>query len=263
MRESAHWVGLAVLFAAVSAWPQADVARDVAPPPSAAFPAEWYPADSDVEYTTAPEKGAPYRGVMVITSSGVDPATGHAVEYRGQTAQMRDSAGRTRTEESLGKRKTGDGREVEQVEVEVNDPVTHCGFRWPEPWIGEVSLTATVSCMSRTLRYDGQKGMLNEVQQRVQETTTPSGEIERSDPLGEKTISGVKALGVRRTRRSVGQTPADQTQGSVELWYSPTLKELMEMRVGPQHFELTAVKQGEPDRSLFYPPAGYRIEKGH
>ena len=49
---------------------------NIAPPPSARFPASWYPPDSDVTSTMSPETDAPYSATLVTTMHFLDPATG-------------------------------------------------------------------------------------------------------------------------------------------------------------------------------------------
>ena len=51
----------------------APVLTDVAPPPSSRFPDNWYPADNDVTYTSAAQRGAPYTATLVITWQLRDP----------------------------------------------------------------------------------------------------------------------------------------------------------------------------------------------
>ena len=46
---------------------------DVAPPPSARFPAAWYPSDNDVTHTMTPVKGGPYEARTMM--GGPQPGT--------------------------------------------------------------------------------------------------------------------------------------------------------------------------------------------
>ena len=59
-------------------------------PPSARFPAAWYPPDNDVTYTMASVKGAPYEARTMMGG----PQPGMLVEL--EALHARDSAGRTR-----------------------------------------------------------------------------------------------------------------------------------------------------------------------
>ncbi len=259
--------GLAVSIAGMSGPVQShtDVSTDVAPVPSIRFPAAWYPAESDVAYTTAPVKGTSYTAVLVTTTTLItDPKTGEVVNSARKTRQMRDTEGRTRTETSMGTRSAddGSGREIEMTQVEVNDPVTHCGFRWVEPWVGKQVPTAGVTCQSRRLHYATQTTWAEDFKQVSTETQSVSGVIRRSEPLGEKTFSGFRALGIRLTGRLTGET--SNVVGATEIWYSPRLKVVVSMRSNETlTYELTEIRQEEPRADLFYPPAGSRIEKGY
>src|ERR1700722_6096116 len=59
-----------LVFCLVAAYGRAQatapVLTDVAPP-SSRFPDNWYPADSDVTYTSAAHRGAPYSATLVTT----------------------------------------------------------------------------------------------------------------------------------------------------------------------------------------------------
>ena len=139
---AAAWCALGIAQAA------AQETVDVTPPPSARFPAAWYPPDNDVTSTMAPVKGAPYEAWLVM-----DDGAGN--RSAGKPLYARDSEGRTRTE-AIGSRIGPDDKPVEVREVEVNDAVTHCMFHWTEPWLEKSPPLATVNCMPRRRHYDAQ-----------------------------------------------------------------------------------------------------------
>jgi hypothetical protein len=93
--------GLMILGLAVSHGQEVEkpkVVVDEAPPPSERFPAAWYSAQ-DGQSTTAPVVGSPYTATMLlktVTEFGGDKP---AIKSKIVTRMMRDSAGRTRTEE--------------------------------------------------------------------------------------------------------------------------------------------------------------------
>src|ERR1700722_5221120 len=72
------------------------VITDVAPAPSARFPATWYPPDSDVTYSIAAPTDAPYTATLVTTTRYTDPSTGQTKTITQNTLQARDAAGRQR-----------------------------------------------------------------------------------------------------------------------------------------------------------------------
>lgn len=212
MRRWTRVSGLALWLVCRAAWPQTleSEAIDVAPAPSARFPAAWYPPVSDVAYTTAPVRGAAYSGVMVITANFTDPTTGRAVTSVERMRQMRDSAGRQRTETPMGM----SGKDRERVLVEVSDPVSHCGFRWTEPVTEGSQPTAGVNCMSPRLRYAHQTGVLDEVSAGVTEKREANMTV-RTVSLGERSFpGGYRALGVRTTWRMDGEGSAERFRRS-------------------------------------------------
>ena len=132
----------------------APVLTDVAPPPSSRFPASWYPADNDVTYTSAAQRGAPYTATLVMTWRLREP-DGMTRTLVQSGLQARDGAGRKREEMAMS-RPDEQGGGITAHEVSVNDPVSHCNFRWMEPWVAPGPPRAMVSCMPRTLHYTEQ-----------------------------------------------------------------------------------------------------------
>jgi hypothetical protein len=96
--------GLQLLFLAVAtcqSQTNTPATIDVAPAPSASFPANWYPADNNVTYTSAPQANAPYTAMLATTARYVDAASGQ-VKVSGQsTFQARDRFGRKRDEAQM------------------------------------------------------------------------------------------------------------------------------------------------------------------
>ena len=85
-------------------------------------------------------------------------------------------------------------------EVSVNDPVSHCSFRWMEPWVAPGPPKAMVSCMPRTLHYTEQNIYADAIKSHPQQVSSTPDTTERSEPLGTRRIDGFEAAGVRRTR---------------------------------------------------------------
>jgi hypothetical protein len=234
---------------------------DTAPPSSERFPAAWYPAENSYTVTTAPVTGAPFTGLLVMTTK-MSRGGGHPpLETQMRTVTMRDRAGRTRTEE--GGVEAGGRDQLGYRQIEVNDVVRHCTFRWVEPVREASRQVAQVSCLSRKLGWQDD-GMTAKMTRQIPEVIDVfPGQADRIEPLGERTVAGMRALGVRQTRTS---TAADgKTSGSaMEIWWSPELKEILEVQpIGDgldlPGFEMKDFRRGEPDEALFYPPVGWRI----
>jgi hypothetical protein len=247
------------------------VITDVAPAPSARFPASWYPPDSDVTYSIAAPTDAPYTATLVTTTRYIDPSTGQTKTITQNTLQARDAAGRQRNE-TEEPRPDAHGKIVMAHEVTISDPVSHCNFHWIEPWLARGKPTAIVTCMPRTLHYTNQNiwadALVSEPQE-IQEVNT----VFRSEPLGKKHFGDLEAVGVLRTKTQTNPQSGKIQKLVTETWYSPELKELLEMKVVPipdadqashiPDFELTNIHRTELDPSFFYPPAGYDITTGH
>jgi hypothetical protein len=228
---------------------------NTAPPPSPRFPASWYRSDDTIVTTLAPVKGAPYSATMFTTYFRLD-STGHMKDSTDEGgSRYRDSEGRTRTEEvQAGRHLLPDGSlESTYRQIEVNDPVSHCQFRWIEPWTAIEKPIAQVECGSRVEYYSKQDLFASYIAQ-----MPLNDDRGQTTPLGHRTIEGFDTLGVQRVENSLVLI--------TEAWYSPQLHELL--RFGPvSHnaglptFELKNIHLSEPDPRLFYPPANYRILK--
>lgn len=237
---------------------------DVAPPPSDKFPAQWYPAEESpvLTSTTAPTVGAPFTATMVMSTEVTVPGYGSAISKM-RTVIIRDSAGRTRTED--GSVPEIDGlphppSNVVKKQIEVNDAVEHCRFEWAERAATEAEKTATVQCLPReiTVEPDGMEATV--LKQAAQTITAIPGRTVQIEPLGEKVIAGMRALGIRETT-TASQT-AGATKSAVEVWWSPEIKQMLETKpIGDSSgivIEMTDMKREEPDPALFIPPPGSR-----
>jgi hypothetical protein len=229
---------------------------DVAPAASARFPAAWYPPDNDVTSTMTPVTGAPYEARVVQGSSlGRTPAEQAPL-------QARDAAGRTRVESAMGPRTAQDGTQVEVREVGINDPVSHCSFQWEEPWAAAGKPTATVQCMPRTIHYSAQSTW-SVASMKPGEEHPSSDETDQTEAIGERTFDGVRAVGFRRVRIIKNPDPKQTQFIEAEMWSAPEMKEIVAIYVkGAQGYsvELKQIKLREPDPTMFYPPANYKIE---
>jgi hypothetical protein len=244
----------------------APILTDVAPAPSSRFPASWYPADNDATYTSAAQRGAPYTATLVMTWRLREP-DGMTKSLVQSGFQARDGAGRKR-EEMAAPDEQGGG--IKAHEVSVNDPVSHCSFRWMEPWVAPGPPRAMVSCMPRTLHYTEQNIYADAIASQPEQLVSAQDSSDRSEPLGTRRIEGFEATGVRHTRTGTA-APNGTVVLTTEIWYSQQLQELLELRQtlepetqpgeGPLPvFKLTQIRRGEPDEKLFYPPEGYKID---
>jgi hypothetical protein len=264
-----YWVLLFWFAAWCPGQSKAPEVTNVAPAPSVRFPASWYPADNNVTYTMAAQTDAPYTATLVTTAHYLDPATGELKDTSQSTFQARDAAGRKRDEVEMP-RPDGRGGITMAHEVSISDPVSHCSFRWMEPWSGPDKPAATVTCMPRTLHYNSQNTYSDTMVSEPKEVHS-LGAVDLSQPLGTRKFGDLEAVGVRRTRTMTNSQTGEVTKSVTEIWYSSELKELLEMKEIPDpktkeggsplpDFDLTQIQRKEPDAALFYPPAGYDIK---
>jgi hypothetical protein len=236
-------------------------AVDVAPPPSERFPAEWYPAGADAMH--APVVGVPFTGTLLMKIGSEPPMQSLNVTYK-----MRDGTGRFRSEEFNVEVPGSPNPELAQIphQIDVVDVVRHCEFHWAEPVTEEADKVATVSCLSRRVRLhdDGMTAKMTRQTPEVSHNRYVTLETTREiEPLGESTIQGLRALGVRQT--DTDQNGNVTHQRKIDIWWSPELKEiLLTKSLGEQQvpvLELKDIKLGEPDPALFYPPKGWKIRR--
>lgn len=241
-----------VLTGAVGAQESKQLVRvDVAPPPSERFPAEWYPENSYASMD-GPVVGAPFTGTTILKTTTPVGAGRPPIEIVMHDLTMRDTAGRTRSEESV----VGiDGPR----QIEVNDVVRHCQFRWDEPARDVSQQVAQVTCYRKLSWTDD--GMEAKMTRQIPIDVKNQWETDHIEPLGEKKIDGLKVFGVRLTRKAIVSGGSNY---SVDSWWSPELRELLLFQPVGVGFntsiEMTNIRRGEPDSALFYPPAGWRIE---
>jgi hypothetical protein len=241
---------------------QAEPFTSVAPPPSARFPASWYPPENDVAvHGLQLETDAPYTATMVMTTGFVDPKTGAVREGSMRTLQARDAEGRTRTETSMP-RSGPDGQVVQAREIEVMDPVSHCSFRWMEPWAASGEPTAMVQCAPLKARYLKQNIFAEALVEEPSVEHDFGSEI-RKEPLGRRVVNGVEAVGVRVTKTNTMPATGKVSRVVSEIWYAAEWKEMVEMKSAPEgdptlSFDLVEIRRGA-EAPLFYPPEGYKI----
>jgi len=245
---------------------------DVAPPPSARFPASWYPPDNSLTSTEAPQTGAPYSATLVITSRFLNLATGKVEAVSRSTFQARDGDGRRRDEVATP-RADSSGKIVNPHVVSVSDPVSHCRFQWMEPWVAPGKPTAAVTCMPRTLNLISQNIYAEMTVTEPREVRSPAV-LDRFEPLGRRLFGDLEAVGTRHTRTPAKSQTGENRELIEEIWYAPDLKELLVMKeisapgaeekISAIHdFELKDIHRGEPNPELFYPPDGYQIKSGN
>jgi len=206
-------------------------------------------------------------------------ADGNAIHRVGVTRQARDSAGRTMTERQQGCVLGADGQMHERRSVSVNDPVARTSMNWQVGGDDQPKVVHVFHTPDRPVRpatqpaarpqptpeeLERQQKMMEvaKVQQAKQRSET------RTEDLGVRDFNGVSAHG-RRTTRTIpaGEEGNDQPLVVIdETWRSNELGLVMmaindDPRRGRTVNEYEELNRGEPDPSLFAPPAGYTVEE--
>ncbi len=93
-----------------------------------------------------------------------------------------------------------------------------------------------------------------------------SGDAGKSEPLGTRNFDGIEAEGTRTTTTIAAGTIGNERAIEVvyEKWYSKELQMIVysrhsDPRFGEQIYRLENISRNEPDRSLFTPPADYKM----
>jgi hypothetical protein len=203
---------------------------------------------------------------------------GNVIRTQAEIRQARDSAGRTREERQMGCAMGEDGQMHPRVSININDPVARESISWtvndplgrkvvrinhfPAPPNRTVNPPPTPTPEQQQLRAEQQR--LAQLQAQSQRNQIVN------EQLGTRTLNGVEAIGTRTTQT----IPAGKQGNDMplvitnEIWRARTLGLTLfaiqdDPRRGKSTFEYTELNLGEPDPSLFTPPAGYTIEETH
>lgn len=243
--------------------PEAAEILNIAPPPSDRFPAKWYPRVGDgTDVLQAPVVGKPYTAILETVSLDPSPS-GELARRVTRDFGARDRFGRTRSENVPGTWRV-DGEDVPIKRVTIFDPVSHCEFTWTEPTPDRGAVqelrVAFVTCHPLTLRYK-EFDLFATLDTDADGTNTHGDTTTQTEHLPPLQIDGVSVIRLRVTN-SVTDEKGQVKKWSREIWYSPDLKEFVRLGLGEGgSMALTDIRQLDPDPKLFYPPAGYSIER--
>lgn len=234
--------------------------------------------------------GGPLVTGQPYSAEGVTETTqtlGDGTHISNQTSSMiyRDSEGRERRENTLGKLGPWNASGTPPKIVFISDPVAKVSYTldenahtahkmpappspppppgaaafrtfqmpapMPPPPPGAVEAGATIS--SANVMW-------------FSKDSSPSGAPPKAEQLGTQMIGGVQAQGTRTTITiPAGQIGNDRDLNIVdERWYSPELQVVVmskhsDPRMGDSDYTLTNINRAEPDPTLFQVPADYTI----
>lgn len=188
--------------------------------------------------------------------------------------QARDSSGRTLEERQEGCGPGLDGALHPRIGVTISDPQAQESINWTVGDPLTPKLVRIVHFQQPSQRptpiADTPEGQqLRAALQRLQQLQAkPQHDVAGVEQLGTRTFLGVEANGTRTTQTiPAGMEGNEQPLVIVnETWRSRALGLIMyairdDPRRGKSTFEYTSFTLGEPDLSLFTPPADYKVQE--
>ncbi len=240
--------------------------------------------------------GKPYSAESITETTQI-LADGNRIVHTNRARVYRDSAGRSRREQTLtgvGPWSAANGDPV--TIVSIDDPVARTSYvleqgtrtarqvrqyrladggavpgagpnfviaerAAPPPPLPEPAPTVTMRRLERGVTVGFPPSTVSSVR------VSPSADVEtRTEELGEQVIEGVLARGVRETRTIPAGAIGNERPIEVvtEQWYSDELEALMvrrtsDPRFGETVYRLVGVVQGEPSPELFEVPEDYDV----
>lgn len=223
--------------------------------PSGGYSATVY-VDPAPAFLPPPVTGAPYSGEEVVESSQALNDGTRLTRTIPQQRVCRDGQGRTRVERPI-LRPSPVGPAVDAARiVEITDPVANIQY--------VLDTQNRVAHSSAVGTPPPAAGRARPALQGLAQAHLPPG----MESLGEQTIDGVVAEGIRTT-----QTIPAGVQGydrdivvTTDTWTSPELRITMlrkttDPRYGESTFRIRNFSRAEPDMTLFLPPADYAIKE--
>ncbi len=237
---------------------------------------------AEMSFSDKPVKGAPYsaEGVTETTQSLAD---GNRITRKSTASLYRDSAGRTRREETISAvgpwAAGGDAPKMISIQDPVAsvsyhlDPQMHIAHKLPMgknaflfSQVGPPGPTPKVFA-TRTSSQGGTEMVVatGSVAELAMHGTKVVPDV-KSESLGKQTIEGVEVEGTRSTVIIAAGTIGNELPISsvTERWYSAELQTVVmskrsDPRFGDTVYRLTNIQRGEQAASLFEVPSDYTV----
>jgi hypothetical protein len=204
--------------------------------------------------------GAPYTATVTETHEQKLP-DGSVVRGSATTHQARDSAGKTFEERSMGCQPGPDGERHPVVQRLISDAANGTTTSWNVDDPAKV-----LHVLHRPPRVARPPAKADEGEDAAARQALAQMGIQEED-LGSKSIAGVVAQGTRTVNAApAGRAGSNPLKIVDETWVAKDL-DLAVLRIndnsaaGKTTTEVVELKLGEPDASLFAPPAGYKVEE--
>lgn len=235
-------------------------------------------------------KGKPYSADKT-TETEQTLADGNRIVHRSVSKFFRDSEGRTRREETFGN-VDPDHPSPHEVKIFVDDPESGVAYVM-DPASKSVDKVQRLRKIvdDGNAEDDGGRMMFKSardaegaepgpqsrmlIKLRDEHSVDPNIVVSAmrddkretvKEELGTKTIEGVECTGTRRTTTIPAGAIGNEKPISIvrETWYAPSIAAVVESttddpRYGKTTYQLTNVQLSEPARSLFEPPADFKI----
>ena len=214
--------------------------------------------------------GAPYSGVAVTQSTTVF-SDGNRIVRTNSTHYYRDGQGRTRVERAVGLDSAGNAPQSNLM-VTITDPVAGevYFFRSQGKIVEAMKLNPSVMAARSAVTPAADRqvpfalmgiGMAIGASLSTEASST-------STSLGQKVVNGVTATGTRTIRTIPAGVLGNEKPiiSTVDEWFSTDLDVPVQITQkssigGDVALNLTQLVRGEPDASLFGPPAGYTVHQ--
>ena len=237
---------------------------------------------SGFRFDGAVVENAPY-SAEAVTEITQRLADGNRISHKTTAAMYRDSAGRTRREETLGLIGPWASNSEPVQTVFINDPVSKTHMVLDSRARTARKMSAPEFSLPGGLHFSGPAGAIGVTGSMVQAvdaghsiviarnstTLGAAATIEmntKNESLGTRMIEGVRADGMRTTittpAGAIGNDLPIETVS--ERWYSPELQAVVmtrrnDPRTGETVYRLINVSRSEPPQSLFEAPADYTV----
>jgi hypothetical protein len=226
-----------------------------------------------------PVKGQPY-SAEAVTETTQTLADGNRIVNRSSSTIYRDSEGRERREESIGKLGGWTAQGEPAKAVFISDPVAKVNYslhpddrtaeKMPAPMALMTKSSGGATTTVRGFAIHANNGAevappITFERRGIAESASPA----KTEDLGQQTIEGVVAQGTRTTRTiPAGQIGNERDINVVsERWFSQELGVVVmtkqsDPRSGETVYKLTNVNRNEPLHSMFEVPADYTVFDG-
>jgi hypothetical protein len=210
-------------------------------------------------------KNAPFTGT-VVNESTQTLSDGNRIVSSSSGFQARDSQGRTRREETLGK--IGPLQVEAPKTIVISDPVAHVGYILLPKERQAHALKRNEGASANVIELKKKLEVRTEERHRLGGANEETKTDVKHEDLGMQGVEGVACHGTRETVT----IPAGEVGNerpiviTTETWTSDdlhgvVLKKHTDPRYGETVYRLTNIKLGEPDPALFQPPSGFKIIK--